>query len=186
MINATPLTALTLLSLLAVAPPALAAEGDAPPPWAATVRAGAFVLRAPGIAGHPAGPDVELSLGRTIYDLVSVEVNAGAYTAMLTGTGTRLTVVPLTVSLKLLAAPELGFEGYAVAGLGLALTWLSGGSVTETSTSRIAFHAGLGVRRMLGRTLYTGLEGRYVFQDAGLPVERIDGLRLSALAGALF
>jgi hypothetical protein len=39
---------------------------------------------------------------------------------------------------------------------------------------------------MLGRTLYTGLEGRYVFQDAGLPVERIDGLRLSALAGALF
>jgi hypothetical protein len=150
------------------------------------VRAGAFVLRAPGIAGHPAGPDVELSLGRTIYDLVSVEVNAGAYTAMLTGTGTRLTVVPLTVSLKLLAAPELGFEGYAVAGLGLALTWLSGGSVTETSTSRIAFHAGLGVRRMLGRTLYTGLEGRYVFQDAGLPVERIDGLRLSALAGALF
>jgi hypothetical protein len=183
-----PLTGLALLALLGLTTPALASARDAPP-WAATVRAGVFVLRSPGIAGHPAGPDVELSLGRTIYELVSVELNAGAYTAMLTGTGTRLTVVPLTVSLKMMAAPELGFEAYAVAGLGVDLTRFGGGMVGTTTTSQIAFHAGLGVRRMLGESLYAGLDGRYVFQDATGPaamVGRLDGLRLSALAGALF
>jgi hypothetical protein len=186
MTKATPLTALTLLALLGPATPAIAADRDAPPPWAATLRAGAFVLRSPGIAGHPTGPDVELSLGRTIYDLVSVEANAGSYTTMLTGTGTRLTVVPLTVSLKLMAAPEFGFEAYAVAGLGVHLTRLGGGSLAATSTGKIAYHAGLGVRRRLGETFYIGVEGRYVFQDVAGPAERLDGLRLSALAGALF
>jgi opacity protein-like surface antigen len=95
-------------------------------------------------------------------------------------------MVPLTVSLKLMAASELGFEAYAVGGLGVNLTSLRGGSVTSTDTSRFAYHAGLGVRRMLGASLYAGLEGRYVFQDAGRPLERLDGLRLSALAGASF
>ena len=186
MTKATPLTALTLLALLAPTTPALAAVRDDPPPWAATLRAGVFVLRSPGIAGHPSGPDVEISLGRTVYELVSVEANAGSYTTMLTGTGTRLTVVPLTVSLKLMAAPEFGFEAYAVAGLGVDLTRLRGGSLAATSTGKFAYHAGLGVRRRLGERLYVGLDGRYVFQDVVGPAQRLDGLRLSALAGALF
>ncbi len=188
MTKTTPLAALALLALLGLATPALAlaASPDAPPPWAATLRAGAFVLRSPGIAGHPSGPDFELSLGRAVYDLVSVEANAGYYTCRLTGTGTRLTVIPLTVSLKLMAASEFGFEAYAVGGLGVNLTSLGGGSAASTVTSKFAYHAGLGVRRMLGASLYAGLEGRYVFQDAARPLERIDGLRLSALAGALF
>ena len=50
----------------------------------------------------------------------------------------------------------------------------------------MAYHAGLGVRRRLGETLYAGLEARYVFQDAAALAQRLDGLRLSALAGALF
>ncbi len=186
MTKTTPLATLTLLALLGLATPALAEDPDAPPPWAATLRAGVFVLRSPGVAGHPAGPDVELSLGRTIYELVAVELNAGAYGTRLTGTTTQLSVIPLTVSLKLMAAAEFGFEAYAVAGLGVNLTRLSGGSVASTVTSKFAYHAGLGVRRMLGASLYAGLEGRYVFQDADRPVERLDGLRLSALAGALF
>ncbi len=184
--NRRPLTALLLLLLLGSAAPALAEEPPGEPPWAATLRAGAFVLRSPGVPGNPAGPDVELTLARTIYDLVAVEVGAGAYSARLTGTGTRLTVVPLTVSLELTAPPERGLEGYAVAGLGANLTRLAGGVAAQATASTIAFHAGLGVRLRFTRALFAGLEGRYVFQDAGLPLGRIDGLRLSALAGARF
>lgn len=186
MTKTTPLASLTLLALLGLATPARAEDPEPPPPWAATLRAGVFVLRSPGVADHPTGPDVELSLGRTIYELVSVEVNAGAYGTRLTGSTTQLSVVPLTVSLKLMAVAEFGFEAYAVAGLGVNLTRLSGGSLAATSAARFAYHAGLGVRRRLGESLYAGLEGRYVFQDADSPVERLDGLRLSALAGVLF
>jgi hypothetical protein len=182
----TPFAGLALTALLVLALPAQAADPGPPPPWSAALRAGAFVLRSPGVSGHPAGPDLELSLGHTVYDLVSVEVNAGAYGASLTGTTTRLTVVPLTLSLKLMAAPDFGFEPYAVAGLGVNLTWLSGGSLAAAASSRVAFHAGLGVRLRLGEILFTGLEGRFVFQDVAGPAGRLDGLRLSALAGALF
>jgi len=180
-----PFTALPLLLLLGQAAPA-GADEPGPPPWAATVRAGVFVLRSPGVTGHPVGPDLELSLGRTIYDLVSVEVNGGAYTVELTGTGTRLTVVPLTVSLKLTAAPEHGFEAYGVVGFGASWTRLSGGALASTPISQVAYHAGLGVRRRFGPTWYAGLDGRFVFQDASAPLGRIDGLQLSALAGTLF
>jgi hypothetical protein len=181
-----PWNALALLTLLGWAMPGLAVEPDRAPPWAATLRAGVFVLYSPGVAGHPAGPDLELSLGHAIYDLVSLEVNAGAYTVGLTGTGTQLTVIPLSVSLKLLAAPEHGFEAYAVAGLGANLTRLSGGLMASTPVSQVAYHAGLGVRRRLGPRYYAGLDGRYLFQDADSPLGRLDGLRLSLLAGALF
>jgi hypothetical protein len=177
--------ALALLALLGWAVPGLAAAAG-PPPWEATLRAGAFVLYSPGVPGHPVGPDLELSVGRSIYDLVTVEVNAGWYTASLTGTGTQLTVVPLTVSLKLLAAPEHGFEAYAVAGLGANLTRLSGGAVADTPTTTVAFHAGLGVRRRLGEAVFAGLDARYAFQDAASPLGRLDGLRLSLLAGTHF
>jgi opacity protein-like surface antigen len=181
-----PLALLALFGALALPRPAAAAEPGPPPPWAATLKAGAFVLRSPGVAGHPTGPDLEVSLGRTIYELVSVEVAAGAYTASLTHTGTRLTVVPFTVSLKLMAAPELGFEAYAVAGLGANLVRLGGGSLGADTTARVAYHAGLGVRRRFGERLFAGLEGRYLFQDVSGPAGRLDGLRLSALAGLLF
>jgi opacity protein-like surface antigen len=181
-----PFTRLVLLALLAAAAPALAVEPDAPPPWSAAVRAGAVVLRLVGVSDHPIGPDVELSLGRTIYEYVSVEVNAGAYTATLARTGTRLTVFPLTVSLKLTAAPDFGFEGYAVVGLGANLTRLRGGSLAAASESDVAYHAGLGVRRRFGENLFVGLEGRLFTQGAAGPLGGIDGLRLSALAGALF
>lgn len=156
------------------------------PPWAATLRAGAFLLRAPGIPGHPAGPDVELSLGRTIYDMVSVEANVGYYGTTLTGTGTSLKVIPLTLSLKLTAAPEHGFEPYAVFGLGVDLTRLTGGALAAASNSALAFHAGLGVRYRLTERFYTGLDARYVFQDVAGVAGRLDGLRLSLLGGALF
>jgi len=156
------------------------------PPWSATLRAGAFVLRSPGVSGHPAGPDVELSLGRTIYDLVSVEANLGYYGTSLTGTGTDLRVVPLTVSLKLTAAPEHGIEPYAVAGLGVDFTKLTGGTLAAGSTATIAFHAGLGARYRFGARYYTGLDARYVFQDVSGPAGRLDGLRLSVMGGALF
>jgi hypothetical protein len=156
------------------------------PPWSATLRAGAFVLRSPGISGHPAGPDVELSLGRIIYDLVSVEANLGYYGTSLTGTGTELRVVPLTVSLKLTAAPEHGIEPYAVAGLGVDFTKLTGGTLAASSTATIAFHAGLGARYRFGARYYTGLDARYVFQDVSGPAQRLDGLRLSVMGGALF
>jgi len=156
------------------------------PPWSTTLRAGAFLLGSPGISGHPAGPDVELSLGRTIYDLVSIEANLGAYGTSLTGTGTDLQVIPLTISLKLTAAPEHGFEPYAVVGLGVHFTKLSGGTLAASSTATVAFHAGLGLRYRFGARCYTGLEARYVFQDVGGPAGRLDGLRLSLLAGALF
>jgi hypothetical protein len=185
MMRTRPWCALALLTLLGWATPGLAAEAG-PPPWAATLRAGAFVLYSPGVPGHPVGPDLELSVGRSIYDLVTVEVNAGWYTASLTGTGTQLTVVPLTVSLKLLAAPEHGFEAYAVAGLGANLTRLSGGVLAGTPTSTVAFHAGLGARRRLGPRSYAGLDARYAFQDAAAPLGRLDGLRISLLAGVLF
>jgi hypothetical protein len=181
-----PLAALALLGALALSGPARAAEPGPPPPWAATLKAGAFILRSPGVAGHPAGPDLELALGRTIYELVSVEVAGGASTTALTGTGTRLTVVPFAVSLKLMAAPERGFEAYAVAGLGATLIRLGGGSLAAGTTARIAYHAGLGVRRRFGERLFAGLEGRYQFQDVAGPAGRLDGLRLSALAGLLF
>ena len=180
-----PWGALALLALLAWAGPGQAKEAPLPP-WSTTLRAGAFVLYAPGVPGHPVGPDLELSVGRSIYDLVTVEVNAGWYTASLTGTGTQLTVVPLTVSLKLLAAPERGFEAYAVAGLGANLTRLSGGVLAGTPTSTVAFHAGLGVRHRLGQALFAGLDARYAFQDAASPLGRLDGLRLSLLAGTAF
>jgi hypothetical protein len=156
------------------------------PPWSTTLRAGAFVLRSPGISGHPAGPDVELSLGRTIYDLVSIEANLGYYGTSLTGTGTDLRVVPLTVTLKLTAAPEHGFEPYAVAGLGVDFTKLTGGTLAASSTATIAFHAGLGLRYRFGARYYTGFDARYVFQDVSGPAGRLDGLRLSLLAGAFF
>jgi opacity protein-like surface antigen len=156
------------------------------PPWAATLRAGVFVLRAPGIPGHPSGPDVELSLGRTIYDMVSVEANVGYYGTTLTGTGTSLKVIPLTLSLKLTAAPEHGVEPYAVFGLGVALTRLTGGSLAASSSSSLAFHAGLGIRYRITERFYTGLDGRYVFQDVAGVAGRLDGLRFSLLGGALF
>jgi len=180
-----PWKALALLALLGWSAPGLATEAG-PPPWAATLRAGAFVLYSPGVPGHPVGPDLELSVGRSLYDLVAIEVNAGWYTAALTGTGTRLTVVPLSVSLKLLAAPEHGFEAYAVAGLGANLTRLSGGVVAGTPTAMAAFHAGLGVRHRLGEARFIGLDARYVFQDAASPLGRLDGLRVSLLAGTAF
>jgi opacity protein-like surface antigen len=181
----TPFAALPLFALLGLATPAVAAEPDATP-WAATLRAGAFVLRSPGVAGHPAGPDIELSLGRTVYEQVSVEVSAGQYRTNLTATGTRLTVSPVSVSLRLAAPPENGFEAFAVAGLGVAPTRLGGGSLAAASTWGVAYHAGLGVRRQFGEALFAGLEGRYVFQDAPAQATRFDGLRLSALAGLRF
>lgn len=181
-----PLASLSLLALLGWAPPSLAAPPVDPRPWAATLRAGVFVLNSNGVSGHPAGPDVELTLGRSIYDLVSIEVNAGAYAAPLTGTGTQLTVVPLTVSLQLTAAPEHGFEPYAVAGLGAAITRLRGGSLAAENATTMTYHAGLGVRRMLGEAVYGGLEARYVFQSGAEPELRLDGLRISLLAGARF
>lgn len=181
-----PVAALGLLLLALQATPARAEEPGEPPPWAAAVRAGVFVLESPGVPGHPAGPDLELSLGRSIYDLVSLELNAGAYTVWLTGTGTRLTVVPLSLSLKLLAPPEHGFEAYAVAGVGANLTRLDGGVMAGTPTSGVAYHAGLGVRYRLGPTWFAGLDGRFLFQAADAPLEQLNGLRLSALAGALF
>lgn len=156
------------------------------PPWSTTLRAGAFVLRSPGLSGHPAGPDVELSLGRTIYDMVSVEANLGYYGTSLTGTGTDVRVIPLTVSLKLTAAPEHGIEPYAVAGLGVDFTRLTGGTLAAGSTATVAFHAGLGARYRFGARYYTGLDARYVFQDVAGRAGRLDGLRLSLLGGALF
>ena len=165
---------------------AVAVEPAPLPPWSTTLRAGAFLLRSPGISGHPAGPDVELSLGRTIYDLVSIEANLGYYGTSLTGTGTDLQVIPLTISLKLTAAPEHGFEPYAVVGLGVDFTKLTGGTLAASSTATVAFHAGLGLRYRFGARCYTGLDARYVFQDVSGPAGRLDGLRLSLLAGALF
>jgi hypothetical protein len=163
------------------------AEKRAPlPPWALTLRAGAFVLRSPGVPGYPAGPDVELSIGRTITEMVSIEANAGAYQAKLSDFGTTLKVVPLTLSLKLTAEPEHGFEPFAVIGLGLNLTRLSGGSLAASSTSTFAFHAGLGVRYRFGARYFTGLDARYVFEDVAGPAGRLDGLRLSLMGGALF
>jgi hypothetical protein len=156
------------------------------PPWALTLRAGAFVLRSPGVPGYPAGPDVELSIGRTITEMVSIEANAGAYQAKLSDFGTTLKVVPLTLSLKLTAEPEHGFEPFAVIGLGLNLTRLSGGSLAASSTSTFAFHAGLGVRYRFGARYFTGLDARYVFEDVAGPAGRLDGLRLSLMGGALF
>jgi hypothetical protein len=156
------------------------------PPWALTLRGGIFLLRAPGVPGYPTGPDVELSLGRTITEMVSVEANVGAYQAKLSDFGTTLKVVPLTLSLKLTAEPEHGFEPYALVGLGVNLTRLSGGSLAASSTSTFAFHAGLGIRYRFGARYYTGLDTRYVFQDVAGPAGRLDGLRISLMAGALF
>lgn len=156
------------------------------PPWALTLRGGLFVLRSPAIPGYPAGPDVELSLSRIIADMVSVEVNAGAYQARLSDFGTTLKVIPLTLSLKLTAEPELGFEPFAVIGLGVHLTRLEGGSLAAKSASTFAVHAGLGVRYRFGARYFTGLDGRYVFEDVAGPAGRVDGLRLSLLGGALF
>jgi hypothetical protein len=157
-----------------------------PPPWAATLRAGVFVLRSSGVPGHPVGPDVELTLGRTIYDMVAVELNVGAYQVSLTGTGTTLKVVPVSVSLKLTAAPEYGFEPFAVFGLGFSPTRLSGGSLAAASSTAFTSHAGIGTRYRLGEHGYTGLDVRYVFQDVSGPPGRVDGLRLSLMGGALF
>jgi len=164
---------------------AVAVKPAPPPPWSTTLRAGAFVLRSPGVSGHPTGPDVELSLGRTIYEMVSIEANLGYYVASLTGTGTDLQVIPLTISLKLTAAPDHGFEPYAVAGLGVDFTKLTGGTLATSSTATIAFHAGLGFRYRFGARSYTGLDARYVLQDASGPAGRLDGLRLSLLVGTL-
>jgi hypothetical protein len=166
--------------------PAAPARPAPLPPWALTLRGGIFVLRSPGIPGYPSGPDVELSLGRTITDMVSVEANVGAYRAKLSDFGTTLKVVPLTLSLKLTAEPEHGIEPYALVGLGVNLTQLSGGSLAASSTSTFAFHAGLGIRYRFGARYYTGLDARYVFQDVAGPAGRLDGLRVSLLAGALF
>jgi hypothetical protein len=156
------------------------------PPWALTLRAGAFVLRARGVPGYPAGPDVELSLGRVVTDMVSVEANAGAYQAKLSDFGTTLRVVPLTLSLKLTAEPEHGFEPFAVIGLGVNLTRLEGGSLAAKSTSSFTAHAGLGVRYRFGARYFTGLDARYVFADVAGPAGRLDGMRLSLMGGALF
>jgi hypothetical protein len=186
MTKTTPLASLTLLALLGLATPARAEDPEPPPPWAATLRAGVVVLGRPGGGDHPSGPDVELSLGRTLYELVSVEVNAGAYSATLARTDTRVTVFPLTVSLKITAAPDLGFEAYAVVGLGASLTRLRGGSQAAASTAEMAYHTGLGVRRRFDERLFVGLEGRLFFQGAAAPVGGLEGLRLSALAGVLF
>jgi opacity protein-like surface antigen len=181
----TPLAALPLAALLGLAAAAQAAEPERPP-WAATVRAGAFLLNSPAVPGHPAGPDVEVTLGRTLYEQVSVEVNAGHYRAALGDSGTDLAVTPLSVSLRVAAPLEHGFEPFAVIGLGWSLTELSGGALAAPTAWRVAYHAGLGVRRRFGELLFAGLEGRYVFQDVGAPLGRLDGLRLSALAGLLF
>jgi hypothetical protein len=168
------------------ADPATPARPVPLPPWALTLRGGIFVLRSSGVPGYPVGPDVELSLGRTITEMVSVEANVGAYRAKLSDFGTTLKVIPLTLSLKLTAEPEHGFEPYALVGLGVNLTQLNGGSLAASSTSTFAFHAGLGVRYRFGARYYAGLDARYVFQDVAGPAGRLDGLRLSLLAGALF
>jgi hypothetical protein len=156
------------------------------PPWALTLRAGAFVLRSPGVPGYPAGPDVELSLSRIVTDMVSVEANAGAYQAKLSDFGTTLRVIPLTLSIKLTAEPENGFEPFAVIGLGVHLTRLEGGSLAATSASTLAFHAGLGLRYRFGARYFTGVDARYVFEDVAGPAGRLDGLRLALMGGALF
>jgi hypothetical protein len=175
-----------LVLFLAAAPLAARAEEPPPPANALALRAGAFLLFAPSVAGHPAGPDLEASWTRTIWDLVALELAAGAYAVDLPDTGTRLGVAPVSLSAKVSAAPEWGWEAYMVVGLGVSFTKLSGGTLSEPATADMSYLLGLGATRALGGRAFFGGDARYVFHQVGGTVGQANGLRLSALVGTRF
>jgi hypothetical protein len=175
-----------LVLLLALAPLAARAEEGPPLANALALRAGVFLLTSPAVPGHPAGPDLEASWSHVIWDLVALELAGGAYLVTIPNSGSRLEVAPLSLSVKISAAPERGWAAYGVVGLGVSFTRLTGGSYAEPVSADFTYLAGLGVTHPWGERHFFGVDGRYVFHDVGGALGRVDGLRLSALLGSRF
>jgi opacity protein-like surface antigen len=169
-----------------------------------TGRLGAFLLTARGVPGTPAGPDAEVTAGRVVLPGVALEVAGGGWRVRVASSDTTVTVLPVTLSVKLFAPLEHGFQPYAVAGGGLYWTRLALDATQASAAMQDerwsgGFHAGLGALHRLGERLVVGVDFRYVLLEAhgafagtalsggtGPNGARLDGVRLSASAGLAF
>ncbi|HET9551566.1 MAG TPA: hypothetical protein VFP50_01230 [Anaeromyxobacteraceae bacterium] len=170
-----------------------------------TGRVGAFLLTARGVSGTPAGPDAEVTAGRVVLPGVALEVAGGGWRVRVAASDTTVTVLPVTLSVKLFAPMEHGFQPYAVAGGGAYWTRLAVDATQASSAAQDerwsgGFHAGLGALHRLGERLVVGVDFRYVLLEArgtfaGTALSaggaapngaRLDGVRLTASAGMAF
>jgi outer membrane protein W len=196
-----------ILAALALAPAARAFE---PAYDYANLRAGVFVPQGSSIRNFNTGPDLELAVGRAFLPYLAGEFAVGyassesdvqnmryhdeppTYAAYDMRQGYQLVPVTLTVKLVL---PAGSIEPWLGGGAGVAWSRIyedpvSADLATVSETSAVlTYHAAGGVNLQLGKKWYAGVDFRYLFAKVtwfNEPSVHLDGLRVTALAGARF
>lgn len=137
----------------------------------------------------------EVAIGHYFMPMVALELGAGYFESKGSPAAqpgeTKLKVVPLIATAKLLIPLGI-FEPYGLAGIGAYISDLQ----TDGNTSNFqgstevtyGFHAGAGFNINFHRSIYAGLEGKYLWAEPSFGGQHIklDGFITTAMIGFRF
>ncbi len=175
------------LAALSLAVP-LAASAKAPPPGYLELKAGGYFPTAADVHDYDAGFDGEIALGYAPDPGFAFEIQSGWLETRrsLAGGDRKLEVIPLAFAVK--GTVPLGeFQPYATAGVGAYFVHDQVGDASDHSANFGGF-VGIGGNWFLSRTLYLGLEGRFLWLRSNTfsAGTRLDGPSLFGKLGFRF
>lgn len=187
-----------VLPLLASAVPTFARAARLPANFV-VLKPGGYFPQHDDVDAFDAGGSIEVAYGRVVAPGFAFELGTGYFRTegppeSPPGADREISVVPVILTLKGLYATggAGGFEVFALAGAGVYFIEdeirPAGGASLDDSDADVGFHLGAGAQYNATRTLFLGLEGRYLFlktSTLGLDT-RLDGFVLSGRVGYRF